>query len=150
MNAFGTFELDRDTNRLILRRSLNATAETVFDAWTRPEQVTKWWDPTGRDLAHCEIDLRVGGAFSFVNAGHESHPFAGRYTEISPPHRINFDAMGAEGSVFLTEDGSVTHMTVEIRCVSPEQLAQFVKTGIADGTATTLDNLVAFVGSRAA
>ena len=144
------FELDRDAHRLTFRRDLNATAEAVFDAWTRPEQVAKWWDPAGRDLAQCDIDLRVGGRFSFVNAGQEDHPFAGEYTAISRPTHIAFVAMGADGSVVLTPQGHGTRMVVEITCRSAEHLERFVEMGIADGTARTLDNLWDFFGKRTA
>jgi uncharacterized protein YndB with AHSA1/START domain len=139
------YEFDRDGNRLILQRVVNASVEKLFDAWTRPDQVSRWWDPSGRDLVACKIDLQVGGGFSFVNEGFEDHPFEGTYTEISRPHRIVFNAMGAVGSVLLDDSGGTTQMTVEMKCASREQLEQFVKMGIADGTATTLDNLVAFV-----
>jgi uncharacterized protein YndB with AHSA1/START domain len=145
MTSTDRFELDRDGYRLIFRRVVNASAEELFDASTRSEQVSKWWDPSGRDLVACKIDLRVGGGFSFVNEGFEDHPFEGTYTEISPPHRIVFNAMGAAGSVPLEECGGTTQMTVEMKCASREQLEQFIKMGIADGTATTLDNLIAFV-----
>ena len=144
------FELDRDAHRLTFRRDLNATAEAVFDAWTRPEQVAKWWDPAGRDLAQCDIDLRVGGRFSFVNAGQEDHPFAGEYTAISRSTQIAFTAMGAAGSVVLTPEGHGTRMVVEITCGSAEHLERFVEMGIADGTARTLDNLLDFFEKRAA
>ena len=150
MNLRERFELDRDTHRLIFRRDVNATTEAVFDAWTRPEQVTKWWDPEGRDLAQCDIDLRVGGRFSFVNTGREDHPFAGEYTTISRPTYIAFVAMGANGSVVLTPQGHGTRMVVEITCGSAEHLEQFVKMGIADGTAQTLDNLLDFVEKHTA
>ncbi|WP_048648569.1 SRPBCC family protein [Nitratireductor soli] len=145
MTSTGRFELDKDGNRLILRRTVKTSAEKLFDAWTKPEQVSKWWDPSGHNLVACVIDLRVGGGFSFVNEGFEDHPFEGTYTEISRPQRIVFSAMGAEGSVLLEEDGATTHMIVEMKCGSREQLEQFVKMGIGDGTAKSLDNLVAFI-----
>ena len=59
--------LDRDTHTIILTRVLAAPCEQVFEAWTRPEHVACWWDPSGEPLAECEIDLRPGGAFRFVN-----------------------------------------------------------------------------------
>jgi uncharacterized protein YndB with AHSA1/START domain len=143
------FEADWINNRLIFRRVVNASAEQLFDAWTLPANVSKWWDPSGRDLAACKIDLRVGGDFRFVNEGPEQHSFEGTYAEISRPHRIVFHAMGAVGSVVLEEGGGITRMTVEIKCSTREQLDQFVKMGIAQGTATTLDNLVAVVRDAA-
>ncbi|EYD76584.1 hypothetical protein Rumeso_01864 [Rubellimicrobium mesophilum DSM 19309] len=142
-----TFELDRANNALVFQRRIPASPERLFDAWTRPEQVRQWWDPSGRELAECEIDLRVGGLLRFVNAGPESFPFEGRFQQIDRPHGFAFDALGAAGSVRFVPDGEVTEMTVVIRCASPEHLQQFVQMGVADGTSRTLDNLASYVGS---
>ncbi len=77
-------------------------------------------------------------------------PFAGVYLEIASPERLIFEALGSTGRVVLRESGGKTHMTVEIECRSAEQLEQFLKMGVAVGTAQTLDNLVAYVRARVA
>ena len=143
-----TFELDRAENALVFKRSISASPERLFDAWTKPEQVRQWWDPQGRPLAQCEIDLREGGVLRFVNAGPEPFRFEGRYREIDPPHGFAFDALGAAGSVRFVPDGDLTEMTVVIRCASPEHLQQFVQMGVSDGTGHTLDNLVIYLGGE--
>ena len=74
-------------------------------------------------------------------------PFAGVYREIAPPDHLVFEALGARGQVLLNEVDGKTHMTVEITCQSAEQLEQYLKMGVHTGTAQTLDNLVAYVGS---
>ena len=73
---------------LVMTRTFDAPREDVFEAWTTPEQVALWWDPTGAPLAVCEIDLRPGGAFRWINQGEigAKHPFAGVYREIVPPN----------------------------------------------------------------
>lgn len=134
--------VDHESLTITFERSLRASAEDVFDAWTRPEEIAEWWDPSGTPLAKCQIDLRVGGAFLFENAGH-SQPFSGIYRVIERPLRLVFDAFGSVGSVALTSDGKTTHMKVQIRCSSAEHLAHFLKMGIKAGTERTLDNLVA-------
>jgi uncharacterized protein YndB with AHSA1/START domain len=141
--------VDRDTHAIILTRTFAASREQVFEAWTRPEHVTCWWDPAGDALVECEIDLRPGGAFRFVNrhsAG--AHEFAGVYREIAPPDYLIFQAMGAIGHVILKEIGGKTHLTVKIECGSAAQLEQYLKMGVDTGTAKTLDNLVAYAGAR--
>lgn len=85
--------------------------------------------------------MRLGGAFTFENAGH-SPPFSGVYTALERPRKIAFEAMGSNGTVLLTEDGGSTRMVVTIRCASPEQLAHFLELGVATNTEKTLDNLV--------
>lgn len=118
----------------------------MFDAWTQPEQVARWWDATGEKLGACEIDLRPGGAFRFVTSHHPDKPFTGVYRDIAPPSLLVFEANGATGKVLLAERAGGTRMTVEIACRSPEHLAQFIAMGIAEGTSRTLDNLARHLG----
>ena len=135
--------LDRATSSITFQRRLAASREDVFDAWTKPEQNSQWWDTDGTPLVECSIDLRVGGSFKFVNKGH-SPPFAGVYRTIERPSLLVFDAMGAIGTVRLDTEAGGTNMTVTIKSPNAEHFEMFVKLGVADGTDRTLDNLVAF------
>jgi len=137
-------KVDRATFTITFERSLSASREQVFDAWTKSEHVTQWWDPTGAPLTECTIDLRPGGAFRFVNQGH-GPPFEGAYRVIERPAKLVFDALGSVGTVLLEGRGQSTHLTVTIRCASAEHLEQFVKLGVDAGTDRTLDNLVAYL-----
>jgi uncharacterized protein YndB with AHSA1/START domain len=134
--------IDRETFTITFERRIRGSREEVFDAWTHPEDIAEWWDPTGARLTRCEIELRVGGSFVFENEGH-GPPFTGVYRVIQRPEKLVFDALGSVGTVTLKAEGEKTHMKVEIRCASAEHLAQFVKMGVDKGTEKTLDNLVA-------
>lgn len=141
-------EVDRSTSTLSFVREIQATREAVYDAWLAPEQVTRWWDPTGTPLARCTIDARVGGAFEFVNADNaHGPPFAGTYTTLDRPGHLAFLAMGAAGDVWIEADGAGSRMTVTIRCTSAEHLEMFLRVGVEAGTAQTLDNLVAHLST---
>jgi uncharacterized protein YndB with AHSA1/START domain len=142
-----SFTTDRETHTIHFRRSLAGTPSHAFDAWTDPDQVAAWWDPTGERLVRCEIDLRVGGTFTFVNAGH-SPPFTGTYQTIERPNRLVFEAMGSLGTVEFEPAGEDTHMHVQIRCASADHLAHFVQLGVAEGTDRTLDNLAKHLAGR--
>jgi uncharacterized protein YndB with AHSA1/START domain len=141
-------EIDRGAHTIRLTRVLDASRAQIFEAWTKPEQVTCWWDAAGEPLTTCEIDLRVGGAFKFVTQSQPDMPFAGIYREIAPPDRLVFVAMGDTGRVMLRDIAGKTHMTVEIECHSAQQLDQYLKMGIDVGTSQTLDNLVAYARRR--
>jgi len=144
-----TLIVDHAAHCIRLERRFAAPPDQVFEAWTKPEHVACWWDPTGEKLAICEIDLRPGGAFKFVPRAHPDMPFAGIYREISPPRRLTFESMGAIGCVLLDGDDRATRLLVEIQCRSHEHLQQFLKAGIDQGTSRTLDNLVAHLRARA-
>ena len=52
---------------LLVRRTIRATPERLFDAWTDPTQLVRWWGPKGVVCTHAEIDLRVGGRYRLAN-----------------------------------------------------------------------------------
>ncbi|HEU5060856.1 MAG TPA: SRPBCC family protein, partial [Kofleriaceae bacterium] len=62
----------------------------VYEAFTRPEHLRRWWGPRDLELVVCEIDLRVGGSYRFVQRAPDGQEFAfrGVYRELRPPERI--------------------------------------------------------------
>lgn len=75
---------------IVITRIFNAPPALVFAAWTSPEHVRRWWGPRGYDLAVCEIDLRPGGRYRYVqrDAQGNEFPFKGEFREIDPPRRL--------------------------------------------------------------
>ncbi|SFZ82766.1 Uncharacterized conserved protein YndB, AHSA1/START domain [Devosia enhydra] len=145
-----TIAIDRQAHTITLWRRFAASPAKVFAAWTEPDHVRMWWDPSGAPLARCEIDLRIGGGFAFVPAGQPHMPFTGVYKEIAAPDTLVFDANGALGRVTLDDRDGGTLMTVCITCGSDEHLDMYLKLGIDVGTARTMDNLVSHVDRLAA
>jgi len=109
-----TLPSDRE---IVMTREFKAPARTLFEVWTKPEHVRKWYAVRGTTMTVCEIDLRVGGAWRWVIArpGLEV-AFSCVFREIDPPHRLQrtevFEAMpGAESLVtfsFDEKDGRTT------------------------------------------
>lgn len=105
---------DRHSEReVVITRTFNGPARIVFDAWTKPEILMKWWTPKsfGITFISCEADVRVGGTYRFV-FGHPSFDkpmaFVGRYLEVEPPKRLVWTNEESD-------DGSVTTVTFEER-----------------------------------
>lgn len=76
---------------IVITRLVEAPREQVFDAWTKPEHVTKWMlGPDGYSMPVCEIDLRPGGAWHFVWRGPGSHELSmdGEYRDVARPERL--------------------------------------------------------------
>jgi uncharacterized protein YndB with AHSA1/START domain len=90
----GSFKVTTPSDQEIrMTRLFDAPRILVFDAMTKPEHVRQWWGCLGEgySVPVCEIDLRPGGAWRFVNR----HPkgeaaFHGEYREIAPPSRLVF------------------------------------------------------------
>jgi uncharacterized protein YndB with AHSA1/START domain len=103
--------VERKSDReLVVTRTFNAPARIVFEAWTKPELLKRWWAPksTGVMLVSCQADVRVGGSYRF-EFGHEgSAPMAffGRYIEVIPPSRLVWTNEESD-------DGAVTTVTFE-------------------------------------
>src|ERR1700744_5811082 len=80
--------VERKSEReLVVTRTFNGPARIVFEAWTKPELLMRWWAPksTGVTLLSCEADVRVGGRYRF-EFGHDaskSMAFFGRDIEVT-------------------------------------------------------------------
>src|SRR5262245_53486760 len=96
----GTFTVTTPSDEEVrMTRLFDAPRHLVFEVMTKPEHVKEWWGRLGEgySVPVCEIDLRVGGKWRFVNR----HPkgeatFYGEYREITPPSRVVFTEIFAE------------------------------------------------------
>ncbi len=102
----------KSDHELVITRTFNGPARLVFEAWTKPELLKRWWTPKSIDMSFvsCEIDARTGGTYRFVfrAAGFEQPmAFHGRYIEVIPNARLVWT--NEEGG----EDGAITTVTFE-------------------------------------
>src|ERR1700744_6230501 len=100
----------KSERELVIRRTFNAPARIVFEAWTTPELLKRWWAPksSGMTLLSCEADVRTGGSyrFEFGHGDAQRMAFFGKYIEVIPNARL----------VWTNEEsdsGSVTTLTFE-------------------------------------
>jgi uncharacterized protein YndB with AHSA1/START domain len=101
--------------KLRLEREFEATPEEVFDAWTNPEVLARWWMAWPNwDCPGCEVDLRVGGQYVLRSRDGKSgivHAVAGEYREVDRPRRLVYTwCWQGESGV---EPGLVTLVTVD-------------------------------------
>jgi len=125
--------VERKSEReVVITRTFNAPARLVFEAWTKPELMRRWWVPksSGLTLLSCEMDVRTGGTYRFVFR-HPSAPegmaFFGRYLEVSPHSRLVWtneeggDA-GQISTLTLEDRGDTTRMVLHELYRSSEAL----------------------------
>ena len=103
--------VERKSEReLVVTRTFNGPARVVFEAWTKPELLKRWWAPksSGVSLLSCEADVRVGGRYrlEFGHAASKPMAFFGRYIEVTPHSRLVWTNEESD-------DGAVTTVTFE-------------------------------------
>src|SRR5205085_1300696 len=74
-------------------RTVDAPRELVWQMWTDPAHVGKWWGPNGFTTTTKSFDLRVGGAWLFTMHGPDGTDYPNKivYREIVPPARLVYD-----------------------------------------------------------
>jgi uncharacterized protein YndB with AHSA1/START domain len=147
-----SFQATTPSDREIrLTRLFDAPRHLVFEAMTKPEHVKRWWGGLceGYSVPVCEIDLRPGGAWRFVNR----HPkgeavFYGVYREIAAPERLVFTEIFAPFpdvesvvTTLLTEENGKTRLTVTALYPSVEVRDMVINTGMARGAGLSYDQL---------
>ena len=89
-----TFQLSTPSDTAIrMTRLFSAPRQLVFEVMTEPEHIRRWWGliEEGYSVPVCEVDLRPGGAYRFVNRTPKREViFYGVYREIAPPERVVF------------------------------------------------------------
>jgi uncharacterized protein YndB with AHSA1/START domain len=84
---------------LQLNKTYPVKQERVFHAWTKPEQLEKWWGPQGFKTTIDEMKVEVNGKYKFnMHAPNgEVHVLAGQYIEIVPNEKLVFTWKWADG-----------------------------------------------------
>ena len=140
----------KSERELIVTRTFNAPARIVFEAWTKPELLKRWWAPksTGVSLLSCEADVRTGGRYRFVfgRGASKSMECFGRYIEVTPHSRLVWtnDEGGEGGSVTTVtfeEKGGKTLLVVHDLYPSKEALDGAIASGSTAGMGETFEQL---------
>src|SRR5689334_12265052 len=143
---------ERKSDReLVVTRSFNAPARIVFEAWTKPELLKRWWAPKsyGVSFMSCEADVRTGGTYRFVfghPASEQPMAFFGRYIEVTPPSRLVWtnEEAGEGGSVTTVtfeERGDETLVVMHDRYPSKEALDEAIASGSTSGFGEMFEQL---------
>ncbi len=109
----------KSDREVVVRRTFDAPARLVFEAWTRPELFRQWWVPKsiGLTLLSLDQDVRVGGTYRLVFdlGDSKTMAFFGTYVEVTPPSRLSWtneeSDEGAVTTVTFEEREGRTHLT---------------------------------------
>ena len=94
INDSMTLTLSSDL-KIVITRTFAAPRRLVFEAWTTPEYIKRWWGISRVEMISCEVDLRAGGAWRYVNreANGSEFAFSGVYQEVVPYERLVYTEM---------------------------------------------------------
>src|SRR5712671_1793962 len=150
MKNTGTLKVTTPTDReIVMTRVFDAPRRLVFDAFSKPELLKRWFGPRGWSLVVCEVDLKVEGGFRFVLRGPDGREMGmrGVYRELVPPERSvhieSFDDYPGESTVtaVLVEHESQTTFTATVLYPSQEIRDAVLKSGMEHGAAESYDRL---------
>lgn len=158
---------------IVLTRDFHAPRELVFDAFTDADHIVHWMSgPEGWRFITCEVDLRPGGGWRFVQEGPDGMTMAmrGTYEEVSRPERVTgrdvFDEFTDLGPGILawpsspegeaasamsfaeTDAHGVTAFTERLTYRSKEARDAALQSGMTDGMAAGFERLDALLAER--
>jgi uncharacterized protein YndB with AHSA1/START domain len=148
---------------ITMSRLFDAPRELVFEAWTDPEQLARWWGPHGFTNPVCETDPRPGGRWRIDMQGPDGtiYPNTGRYLEVIVPERLVYtddvaDDATAWGNhpppstvqtVTFEDAGGGTRVTVVVRLDSPAARDAMIEMGAVIGWNESMERLDALLAA---
>jgi uncharacterized protein YndB with AHSA1/START domain len=157
MDTAEDVKISTPTDReVVVTRTFDAPRTLVFDAYTQPELLKRWYDAPGRSLVVCEIDLRVGGAYHFVwrGTGKKDVGMRGVHREVARPERLvrtetweDWDAGEVLETTVLTERAGKTTLRTTGLYPSREVRDAVLKAGLENGTRETFGHFAELLAS---
>jgi uncharacterized protein YndB with AHSA1/START domain len=152
-------------DRLDLRldRTVSAPRALLWQAWTRPEHLKKWWAPAPWTVAECRIDPRPGGIFRTVMRSPEGQEFPHEaclvelienerlvFTNaLAPGYRPAAEQLGADCAgiaftaiVTFTERGTKTQYSVLVLHKNEADRRRHEELGFQEGWGKCADQLI--------
>jgi uncharacterized protein YndB with AHSA1/START domain len=141
---------------LIFERTFDAPREKVWEAFTNPDLVPRWWGKRGTTTIVEEMDVRPGGKWRYISraSDREEVAFYGEYLEVDPPRGFKwtfmFDvegvgSMGGPETHIFEDVGGKTKVTSTGHMGSVEMLEGALATGMVEGALETWDRLAALL-----
>ena len=146
--------VDTSDREIIISRVFDAPRELVWESWTNPDHVVKWWGPRGFTTTIEEMNVRPGGIWKHVMRGPDGtdYPNKSIFTEVVKPERIVYThgggKKGGPGVQFVSTwtfdalEGGKTRLTIRMVFPSTEQRDTIVREyGAVEGGKQTLERL---------
>jgi uncharacterized protein YndB with AHSA1/START domain len=153
---------DVDTRTMTITAEFDAPADRVWQVWSDPRQLERWWGPPTYPATVVDHDLTPGGSVTYYMTGPQGDKHGGwwRVLAVDPPHRLEFedgfsdDAGNPDANMPTTTalvtlqeqaDGR-TRMQIASTFPSAEAMQQMLNMGMEEGITAAIgqiDNLLA-------
>ena len=137
-------------DQILITREFDAPKHLVYEAFTTPELVKRWWHANRGEVKSAEIDLQVGGKWRYVSVTNDGVEFGfrGEYREIVPNERIvstevfeGFPDAEAVNTMTLTEADGRTTLEILVQHASKEHRDAHIESGMEAGMQDAMDLL---------
>jgi len=127
---------DAASRQLHMTRLLNAPIELVWEVWTNPEHITKWWGPDGFTTTMHTMDLKAGGEWRLTMHGPDgkNYPNRSEFVEIVPLQKIVYQHYNPDflTTVIFEPQGNQTKLDWTMQFETTDMLETVVKVFKAD------------------
>lgn len=136
---------------IVIRRVLDAPPALVYQAWTDPERMSKWWGPRGFTTTVHSSDVRQGGVTRYTMHGPDGTDYANRsdYLEVEKGRRLVY-WHGGDGhdpsppfhvTVTFEDRGGKTALTLRSLFASKAERDEKIRFGAVQGGNQSMDRL---------
>jgi len=148
-------ENDLAKRTLSLRKTFDAPIDLVWEAWTQPEHIARWWGPKGMSITVVEHNFKVGGKWKYSMPMPDGSEFIseGQYSEIVKFKKIvtsaNFRPMteGVEIRALFEKNGEKTNFTFSVVHPTEEYCKQQEQMGFYNGWGSAFTRLEGFLAA---
>lgn len=153
-NLLFDFIVDKRAKTVTVNREFAAELSLVWDAYTKPELLDRWWAPKPWVSRTKFMDFRVGGRrfYAMVSPEGEERWSIQKYTSISPKTNFkifnafadkdeNPELPGSDWDLNFSEQNGTTKVSISIFNESLERLERLIEGGFREGTMMTMKNL---------
>jgi uncharacterized protein YndB with AHSA1/START domain len=139
---------DLDALKMTITAEFDAGADRIWEVWSDPRQLERWWGPPRHPATFVDHDLTPGGRATYYMTSPDGRRFHGwwQFEEVDPPRHLRFvdgfadddgnptdDFPTTVANVTIAESDGTTTMTIESRYASREGMEQVIEMGVEQG-----------------
>jgi uncharacterized protein YndB with AHSA1/START domain len=147
---------DLDALTMTVTAEFDAGAERVWEMWSDPRQLERWWGPPSHPATFVDHEFEPGGRAAYFMTAPDGQKYHGwwRFEEVEPPARLRFEDGFADdegkpndempttvATVTITEAGGSTTMSIQSKFASREGMEQTIEMGMEQGVVEALGQI---------